>query len=83
MIDQTKPSDSELVSALPEDLRDAKTSIVNLSTGGVPEAVGGDTTGILYDLPTYANNTAAKAGGLVAGQLYSTGADPDVVCIVH
>lgn len=29
------------------------------------------------------NNANAKASGLVAGDLYRTGADPDVVCIVH
>lgn len=38
-------------------------------------------TGIV--LPIHANNAAALAGGLVAGQLYRTGADPDQVCIVH
>ena len=36
-----------------------------------------------YTLASYANNAAAKAGGLVAGDLYRTGADPDVVCVVH
>ena len=35
------------------------------------------------DLPIYANNAAAAAGGLVEGDFYRTGADPDVVCIVH
>ncbi len=34
-------------------------------------------------LPNYANNAAALAGGLVAGQLYRTAGDPDTVCIVH
>jgi len=34
-------------------------------------------------LPIYANNAAALAGGLRAGSLYRTGADPDVVCVVH
>ena len=33
--------------------------------------------------PTFANNTAAIAGGLTAGEMYRTGADPDVLCIVH
>ena len=32
---------------------------------------------------TYANNAAAVAGGLTAGAFYRTGADPDVVCVVH
>lgn len=34
-------------------------------------------------LPTYANNTAAVAGGLKVGQMYRTGADPDLICVVH
>lgn len=34
-------------------------------------------------LPIYANNAAAVAGKLVPGQFYRTGADPDVVCVVH
>lgn len=34
-------------------------------------------------LPAYADNAAALAGGLVAGNLYRTGGDPDTVCIVH
>lgn len=34
-------------------------------------------------LPVYANNAAAVAGGLAAGALYRTGADPDPVCVVH
>ncbi len=34
-------------------------------------------------IPQYANNGAAVAGGLTAGAFYRTGADPDVLCIVH
>lgn len=34
-------------------------------------------------LPVYANNATAVAGGLVPGNRYRTGADPDVVCVVH
>lgn len=34
-------------------------------------------------LPVYANNAAAVAGGLTVGQLFRTGADPDLVCVVH
>ena len=34
-------------------------------------------------IPVYANNAAAIAGGLAAGDFYRTGADPDPVCIVH
>lgn len=35
------------------------------------------------DTPVYANNAAALAGGLILGQLYRTGADPDTLCVVH
>lgn len=35
------------------------------------------------NLPVYANNAAAIAGSLTAGAFYRTGADPDVVCVVH
>ncbi len=34
-------------------------------------------------LPEYADNAAALAGGLTAGAFYRTGADPDLVCVVH
>ncbi len=34
-------------------------------------------------LPVYANNAAAITGGLSAGAFYRTGADPDIVCVVH
>lgn len=37
----------------------------------------------LGNLSSYANNAAAIGGGLVAGQLYRTGGDPDLVCVVH
>lgn len=37
----------------------------------------------LVGLPVYANNAAAISGGLVAGQVYRTGGDPDPVCVVH
>jgi hypothetical protein len=35
------------------------------------------------NLPAYANNAAAVTGGLVAGDLYRTNADPDTICVVH
>lgn len=35
------------------------------------------------NLPVFANNAAAQAGGLFTGSIYRTGADPDQVCIVH
>ena len=37
---------------------------------------------MIVNLPAYANNAAALAGGLVAGDFYRTGGDPDVVCVV-
>ena len=42
-------------------------------------------TGVINiaSLSIYANNAAAITGGLVAGDLYRTGGDPDTVCIVH
>jgi hypothetical protein len=58
----------------------------NASVKPLPLTISGD----LYSsgkarfvLPVYANNAAAVAGGLLVGQLYRTGADPDQVCIVH
>jgi hypothetical protein len=33
-------------------------------------------------LPVFANNAAAKAGGLSAGDTYRTGTDPDLVAVV-
>jgi hypothetical protein len=36
----------------------------------------------LTGLSVYANNAAALAGGLVAGDFYRTSADPSVVCVV-
>jgi len=37
----------------------------------------------LLSLEIYANNAAALASGLVAGDCYRTGGDPDLLCIVH
>lgn len=37
----------------------------------------------LTGLPVYANNAAAIAGGLIVGDFYRTGADPDPVMVVH
>lgn len=39
--------------------------------------------GLPGGISTRANNAAALAAGLAVGDLYKTGADPDVVCIVH
>ena len=35
------------------------------------------------NLPIYANNAAAIAGGLHVGSFYRTGANPDPVMVVH
>lgn len=37
----------------------------------------------LASIPPFANNAAAIAGGLASGNLYRTGADPDILAIVH
>lgn len=37
----------------------------------------------LGNVPQYANNAAAITGGLVAGDIYRTGGNPDTICIVH
>lgn len=34
-------------------------------------------------LPIYSNNSTAILGGLGVGDFYRTGANPDVVCVVH
>ena len=36
----------------------------------------------ISNVQTFANNAAALAGGLVSGDVYKNGADPDVRCIV-
>lgn len=54
-----------------------------------PFDTGGSLAGMILaflritTLQVFANNAAALGGGLVAGDLYRTGADPDVVCVVH
>jgi hypothetical protein len=40
-------------------------------------------SGINVDIPVYADNAAAIAGGLKAGMFYRTGADPDIIAVVH
>jgi hypothetical protein len=37
----------------------------------------------LSQLSIYANNAAAVSGGLASGDLYRTGGDPDLICVVH
>ena len=50
---------------------------------GTPSAQKARLDVLLGSLAVYANNAAAKAANLVAGDFYRTGADPDVVCVVH
>jgi hypothetical protein len=47
---------------------------------GAPARLKGE---IFNNLPMFANNAAAKAGGLTRGHPYRTGGDPDVICVVH
>lgn len=62
-------------------------SCVNDIDVGDDANIGGnlDVTGTasISALPVHANNAAAVAGGLAAGDLYRTGGDPDLVCVVH
>lgn len=37
----------------------------------------------MRSLRIFANNAAAVVAGLAPGAFYRTGADPDVVCVVH
>jgi hypothetical protein len=71
-----------------EIIGNALPSITNLYTGNTPSNGRlcdntGTTKSMIHGLLVYANNAAAITGGLVIGQLYRTGADPDVVCVVH
>lgn len=55
-------------------------------TGAGNVGIGTKTPGSklsVVGLPVYANNAAALAGGLVAGDFYHTGGDPDLVAVVH
>jgi hypothetical protein len=59
--------------------------VISNSEGGSPESLMklAGNMNLSLSLPVYANNAAAITGGLVAGMLYRTGANPDPVCIVH
>jgi hypothetical protein len=37
----------------------------------------------IMTLPVYTDNSSALSGGLVAGQMYRTNGNPDIICIVH
>lgn len=63
-------------------------NIDNFSVKEVPLTINGDaylTGNMRVVIPTYANNAAALAGGLVAGQLYRVNAatDPEPLYVVH
>ena len=86
---QTDGSGNMSVSIPSPTLDSTNTSIISLVPGdvlvwngsqwvnaGLPSIIG-------LNLPVYANNAAAISGGLVAGNLYRTGANPDPVCVVH
>jgi hypothetical protein len=53
---------------------------LSLTASGDVYVAGNITASVV---PAYANNAAAIAGGLVAGQFYRTGGDPDALSIVH
>ncbi len=55
------------------------TSLNNIRTAINVINTGGATPGI----PVYSDNATALSGGLIIGDVYRTGGDPDPVCIVH
>lgn len=55
-------------------VRDSGATLVSATFTGTTTILG---------LPVYANNAAAVSGGLVLGNLYRTGADPDFIATVH
>jgi hypothetical protein len=71
----------------------AISSVNDLNVGGKELVITGGNVGIgtttphsklaVPGLPVYANNAAAIAGGLSAGDFYRDGGDPDHVCVVH
>lgn len=67
-------ADSEIISLVPGDV--LVWNGYYWVNAGLPEIIS-------LNLPVYANNAAAISGGLVAGNLYRTGGNPDPVCVVH
>jgi hypothetical protein len=58
---------------------------INFSAGTIVSFVSNAATAKyeFSNIPVFANNAAAIAGGLSAGMIYRTGANPDPVCIVN
>lgn len=76
----------------PVGIQAIDTTLTRFSAGvlAIGNGVQGDTSGKaamahikITGLSVFANNAAAITGGLAAGDFYRTGADPDVVCVVH
>jgi len=69
-------------SVLPGSLSISQTRGIVLT----PPSIGVNRLPVTIDLSSlspHANNAAAIAAGLLPGNLYRTGTDPDVVCVVH
>jgi hypothetical protein len=73
-----KPGNSGTGSVVP--LQD---NLINSGTATFRWKKSTSVSGAFTGLQIFANNAAAITGGLVAGDLYRTGADPDTVCVVH
>ena len=56
---------------------------IDNGNGSYTEYIALNPKQITTTLPIYANNTLAISGGLSAGMFYRTGANPDLVCVVH
>jgi hypothetical protein len=65
-----------------DDDKEARLRAIDTSRG-VSRYTVDQLFGRFENLQVYANNAAAIAAGLSAGDFYRTGADPDIVCVVH